>query len=116
MKSGQIQNSQITASSFYPHQSIFHGPTNARLDRPSDGATTGSWSAAVSDGNQWIQADLGTVKDVSGIVLQGSQTNNIWSSLWVTEYKVQYSSDGVTWRYVQDSGRISDMVRSLNDK
>ena len=113
MKSEEIKDSQITASSSSMYNNIDHGPTYARLDRPrGDGSSTGSWSAAFKNCLQWIQADLGTMKYVSGIVLQGRQGID----QWVTEYKVQYSSDGVKWRYVQDSDRISDMVSSRNDK
>ena len=107
MKSGNIQDSQITWSSVWNS----NGVPNARLDRHAQGSA-GSWSAAVNNINQWIQADLGTVKYVSGIVLQGKHSDQL--NQWVTEYKVQYSSDGVTWRYVQDSNRISDMVSSRN--
>ena len=113
MKSGDIQDRQITSSSSATAGGKYHGPTYARLDRPrGDGSSTGSWSAAFKNCLQWIQADLGTMKYVSGIVLQGRQGID----QWVTEYKVQYSSDGVKWRYVQDSDRISDMVSSRNDK
>ena len=109
MKDGSILDSQITASTTWPDPNVGHGPSNARLDRPTDGGTTGAWSAEVQNVIQWMKADLGTVKYVSGIVLQGRQD----SDQWVTEYKVQYSYDDETWTYVKVAGQSSDMVSSL---
>ena len=109
MKDGSIPDSQLTASSLWPSTKITSA-SNARLDRPADSVTTGAWIAEANDVNPWIKADIGTVKYVSGIVLQGRPALD----QWVTEYKVQYSYDDVTWSYVKDAGQNSDMVSFLN--
>ena len=109
MKDGRILDSQITASTTWPDTNFDQYPSHARLDRPAGGGTYGSWIAEFNDVIQWIKADLGTVKYVSGIVLQGRQD----SDQWVTGYKVQYSYDDETWTYIKDVGQSSDMVSSL---
>ena len=104
MKDGTIKDNQITSSTEWAAN---HGATNARLDRPAGHGRTGGWSAKTNDVNQWIQADLGAIRSVSGIVIQGRSDYN----QWVTKYQVQYSEDGVTWKYVKDDEQKNDMVR-----
>ncbi|MGH0164673.1 UNVERIFIED_CONTAM: hypothetical protein FKN15_047304 [Acipenser sinensis] len=56
--------------------------------------------------NSWIQVNLGEVKKVTGVVLQGCPTDDHW----VKSYKVQISADGSTWTNYQDTnGRWNDV-------
>ena len=97
MEDGSILDNQITASSEW---NANHGPSNARLNRPATPPTTGAWSAKTNNRNQWIQADLGGLKWVSGVVTQGR--NGAYSQ-WVTRFNVQYSENGQIRNYVEDS-------------
>ena len=54
------------------------------------GGRTGAWSAKTNDKGQWIQVNLGEMKEITKIGLQGRQDY----SQWVTKYKVSYSKDG----------------------
>ena len=45
-----------------------------------------------------VQVDLGIPSIVSGLVMQGRY--NI--DQWVTQYKIQYSLDEITWFYLTD--------------
>jgi hypothetical protein len=99
LEDGRITDTQITASSEWRDD---HGATNARLNRPEQSGTTGAWSAETNNANQWIQADLGGVKSIGGVLIQGR--NNY--AQWVTKFKVQYSADNANWDYVQN-GRVS---------
>ena len=103
VEDGRITDSQLKASS--EHDSN-HGVTNARLNRPAQSGTTGAWSAKTNDANQWIQADLGFQQSVAGVMLQGRQDG----PQWVTKFKVQYSDDGVNWKYVQQTNNQGEMV------
>ena len=105
MEDWRIPDSQITASTY---MEIYFVPSNARLNRASDSTTSfGSWSSAFRDAYQWIQVDLGFVMIVSGIVLQGREGR----VQYVTKYKVRYSDDGSSWRWVKDSSGQDNMVR-----
>ncbi len=64
------------------------------------------WSAATNDINQWIQADLGAVVIVTGVLIQGRSDLD----QWVTKFKVEHSNDGVYWKYVQDPTTKLDKV------
>ena len=92
MEDRRILDSQINASSESTDRQAF----KARLDRAL--SAEGSWSAAVNEAYQWIQVDLGVLKRVSGIVLQGRQ--DLYQ--WVTKYKVDYSVDPMSWMWVKD--------------
>jgi len=71
-----------------------HGPTNARLHKPSGGGKTGAWSAQVNDANQWIQVTF--VDDLTKVTAIGIQGRYDYDQ-WVTKYKVSYSVDGTNF-------------------
>ncbi|MGW1773868.1 endo-alpha-N-acetylgalactosaminidase family protein [Streptomyces sp. NPDC002104] len=56
----------------------------------TDGSATSRWSSAFAD-PQWIQVDLGSVKNVNRVVLN-------WEVAYGRAYTVQLSDDGATWR------------------
>ena len=96
MKDGTIEDSQLQASTIWD---VRHGQNNARLDRSAANGNRGAWCAKTNNLDQWIQVQFRTMTTVSGIILQGRGDHN----QWVTKYKVQYSIDGVNWRFVRDA-------------
>ena len=103
MEDGRIQDNQITASTFFNAESA---PSNARLNQ---NIGEGGWSAAASDTNQWIQANLLISTMVTGVITQGKGLRD----QWVTKFKVQYSDDGVSFTYVKDPANQNDLVRCV---
>ena len=101
MENNKIADDQITASSeWYSASGKYHGANNARLNRPSQPGSIGAWCAAASDVNPWIQVDLSSPTWITGVRIQERGD----SRQWVTECKVEYSSNGQNWMYVQSSG------------
>ncbi|KAK3746440.1 hypothetical protein QZH41_005588 [Actinostola sp. cb2023] len=69
MESGEIKDSQITASSYFDDATA---PSYARLHmKPVRGGHDGGWVAKTRIDPQWVQIDLGTVKKVTAIATQG---------------------------------------------
>ncbi|CAL8384873.1 unnamed protein product [Gadus morhua 'NCC'] len=83
VEDGNISDSQLRASSSW-------GPST-----PDKGRLHGStcWRPSISDSASWIQADLGQVRKVTGVVIQGCPDNDHW----VTKFKIQHSLDGSAW-------------------
>ena len=54
------------------------------------------------DSASWIQADLGQVRKVTGVVIQGCPNEDHW----VTKFKVQHSMDGSTWTAYTADGEV----------
>ncbi|XP_078346349.1 uncharacterized protein LOC144631708 isoform X1 [Oculina patagonica] len=115
MENGRIQDSAITASSLWDAN---HGPNNARIYHRAGGGRTGAWSTKTSDKGQWIQVDLGKIKEVTKVGIQGRQDYG----QWVTEYRVSYSTDGQHFtvqnqEYIgnkdQNSLVINDLVQPI---
>jgi len=99
MESGSISDAQITASSEY---SSYFAAEDSRLH------TGTAWSAATNDASQWLQIHLGVqYPTVTRVATQGSSAY----SEWVTEYKLQFSNDGVTFQYYVEQGQVTDKVR-----
>jgi len=72
-----------------------------------------AWSSAILDSHQWLQLDLGSVKRVSGIVIQGRAD---YYNQFVSQYTVDYSESGTTWTRIEGdfTGMGTQDVRSRN--
>ncbi|XP_072039795.1 lactadherin-like [Amphiura filiformis] len=115
IEDGRIPDNKLTASTVWDD---YHGPSNARLNRPAEYPTVGSWSAKYNNISQWIQVDLGVLVGVTGVLIQG-RAYNVDARLlggsdccpqWVTEFKVQHSNDGIDWHYVLSHNNQDAMI------
>ncbi|CAL1537953.1 unnamed protein product [Lymnaea stagnalis] len=78
---------QITASS----SQTGHGPVNARLQPVQENQQLSYWIPSDSDSNPWIQLDLGQIKLIRGLTIQGDSTVNNY----VTKFKLQFSQTDI---------------------
>ena len=106
MENGAIANSQITASSQWDDD---HAPFQGRLHFKKSGNKQGSWSAARSDHNQWLQVDLSGL--YTRVVRVATQGRNAFNYQWVTKYKLQFSNDGLNFVYYRERGQTVDKVK-----
>jgi len=115
MENDQIPDSSITASSVWAAN---HGPNNARIYHMAGGGRTGAWSARTNDKGQWIQVNLGKIRQLTKVGIQGRQDN----AQWVTKYRVSYSTDGqhftsqnqeYTGSKDQNTVVISDLIQPI---
>ena len=105
MEFGAIKDAQIKASSEWD---LNHAAIQGRLNFQKSGKKRGAWSARYNDSNPWLQIDLqGSYTKVTAVASQGRHQLN----QWVTKYKLQYSNDGVTFRYFREEGQTVDKVR-----
>ena len=102
MENYQITAAQISASTQLDENYV---PSHGRLNYMGDG---GAWAAKVNDSNQWIQIDLRVEANVTFVATQGR-----YADLYqrVTEYKLQYSKDGLSFQVYKQAGNNSDKVR-----
>ncbi|XP_066270083.1 uncharacterized protein [Branchiostoma lanceolatum] len=87
MESGTIPDGSITASSF---QSVGTEPYIGRLNSLRG---FGTWLSKYRTIGEWLQVDLGELKRVMGTIIQSRATY----ASWVTSFKLQYSTDRITW-------------------
>ena len=71
----------------------------------------GAWAAAANDLNQWFQIDLRVEANVTFVATQGRYAD---PNQRVTQYKLQYSRNGMSFQFYKQTGEISDMVRSIH--
>ncbi|XP_073489468.1 neuropilin-2 isoform X1 [Aquarana catesbeiana] len=99
MMSGLISDSQITASSA---REYLWQPGVARLVSSRSGWFT--HITAEDAGKEWLQVDLGAVKTVKGIIIQGARGGDTSTEnrAFVRKFKVGYSLNGNDWEFVKD--------------
>ena len=102
MENYQITAEQISASSQFDENYV---PSHGRLNYMGDG---GAWAAKVIDLNQWIQIDLRVEANITFVATQGSYAG---PHQRVTQYKLQYSKDGLSFQIYKQPGENSDKVR-----
>ena len=105
MESRQIADNQLTSSST---RGTFFAPSNARLNQISGTTNAGAWSPSSADTNQYVQVNLLSPQQLTGVITQGRPDT---VDEWVTQFRVQYSLDGVNWVYVTGQGSTQPQVR-----
>ena len=100
MESQVISDAQITASTQV--NNFF----SARLN-------LGGWVAIPIDPRQWLQVDLGTYASVTSVATQGVKIE--WVKLWIVSYNLQYSDDGLTFRFYKGPGETQPKVYTENN-
>ena len=104
MENLQITAAQISASSQFDGNLP---PAHARLHFKGG---YGAWAAAANDLNQWFQIDLRVEANVTFVATQGRFAD---PNQRVTQYKLQYSKDGISFQFYKQTGEVSDKVRSI---
>ena len=99
MESGDIKDSQVTASSF---KNDNRQPFSARLhNRLVD------WKPGSNSGGEWLQIDFIDGVAVKKVATQGGVFGG---NNWVTSYKLSFSRDAVSWEFFDENGQ--DKVRT----
>jgi hypothetical protein len=88
-----LDYNHVAASSVWGNDRIGYKHGRGRLD------SVQAWSARYNDRNQWYQMDLGTVRNVTGVITIGRPDGG---TQWVTQFKAKWSADGRTWHDVED--------------
>ncbi|NXT80276.1 DCBD1 protein, partial [Zapornia atra] len=75
-------------------------------ERAALGTTGHSWAAEPGSQGAWLELDLGTRRNVTGIITKGSEPYDYY----VMSYRVSSSRDGKNWRPYRGSGGQEDKV------
>lgn len=106
MESKELPDSAIDASSFIAGRE----PRLARLNNvPIANGHRGAWAPARNEVGQWLQIDLGKERLLAKLATQGRPSDPF---LWVTSYKIKFSSDSVKWEEYKenDAVKVFDMI------
>lgn len=94
MQNGEINDSQISASSSSTNLQAWRARLNRRLRK--------AWCTIATELlPQFLQIDLREIKTVSYIATQGLPRKEAW----VTSYSLEYSADGTQWMEYKETGR-----------
>lgn len=99
MRSGEIANSQISASS---ELNDFHAAILGRLESRIAGTKKGAWVAPQEDLNPWLQIDL--LRQDTRITLIATHGRSDLAQ-WVTKYSLLYSNDTSNFLYYKEQGQ-----------
>ena len=106
MENRAISDAQITSSSQLENR---FSAVQARLYSKADGNSQEGWASLQDDLSQWLQVDLGSYTTVTRVATQGRYGHD----QWVTAYRLQYSDDGDTFHFFEDSGGNSAKVHCM---
>jgi len=110
MESGAISDAQISASTEW---STSYGAIYSRLYFRGNEHIKGAWAAKTNDANQWLQIDLiGQDSFVTRVATQGRHD----FVQWVTQYRLQYSNDSLTFLDYREDGKIAIKVKYLTNQ
>ncbi|XP_059109118.1 lactadherin isoform X2 [Peromyscus eremicus] len=102
LKNNSIPDSQMTASSSYKTWNLRAFGWYPHLGRLDMQGKINAWTAQSNSNKEWLQVDLGTQKEVTGIITQGAR--DFGHIQYVASYKVAYSNDGVQWTVYEEQG------------
>ncbi|PFX14773.1 Lactadherin [Stylophora pistillata] len=101
-----IPDARMTASSFYDS---YRHPYYGRLNETRG---SGAWCPKTkSNRTDYLQVDMGEVRFLCAVATQGYRR----SSVWTTSYKLQLSTDGVTWNTYEETN-IEKVFRGNSDR
>ncbi|XP_062370855.1 coagulation factor V [Cinclus cinclus] len=102
MESGEIKNTQITASST---KTSWFNTWDASLARLNQNGKMNAWRAKLNNNQQWLQIDLLTVKKITAIATQG--VTSMSAENFVKTYVLLYSNEGSKWKsYTEGSSSV----------
>ncbi|CAB4005089.1 Hypothetical predicted protein [Paramuricea clavata] len=105
IESGDLPNHAFLASSYKSGHFAYHGRLNNRIRKINETKRIwGAWCADDADKNQYIQVDLQTVRNVSGLATQGY----VYGS--VTSYQIMYSVNGKQWFQYKDNSTMKSKI------
>ncbi|MBN3298976.1 CPXM2 protein, partial [Amia calva] len=103
----KIDDFQLHASTIKRYGLGAHrGRLNIQAGIYEDDFYDGAWCAGRNDPLQWFEVDARRLTKFTGVITQGR--NSLWSSDWVTSYKVMVSNDSHTWVTIRNG--THDMI------
>ena len=107
MENKAITDTQLSASSEWVHSEVSHSPPQGRLNYKGRDHLAGAWCPERTDNNPWLQVDFGNCTIVTAIATQG---RNGWGYWWVTKYQLNYSDNGVAFKFYMEPPSTSAKV------
>ncbi|XP_061087264.1 inactive carboxypeptidase-like protein X2 [Conger conger] len=103
----KIDDFQLHASTMRRYGLGAHrGRLNIQAGLYEDEFYDGAWCAGRTDPLQWFEVDARRLTKFTGVITQGR--SSLWSSDWVTSYKVLVSNDSHTWVTIKNG--TEDMI------
>ncbi|XP_037400221.1 inactive carboxypeptidase-like protein X2 isoform X2 [Pygocentrus nattereri] len=100
----KIDDFQLHASTMQRYGLGAHrGRLNIQAGLYEDDLYDGGWCAGRNDPLQWFEVDARRLTKFTGVITQGR--SSLWSSDWVTSYRVLVSNDSHTWVTLKNGSR-----------
>ncbi|XP_072524003.1 inactive carboxypeptidase-like protein X2 [Salminus brasiliensis] len=100
----KIDDFQLHASTMQRYGLGAHrGRLNIQAGLYEDDLYDGGWCAGRNDPLQWFEVDARRLTKFTGVITQGR--SSLWSSDWVTSYRVQISNDSHSWVTLKNGSR-----------
>uniref|UniRef100_A0A8C6UQ31 Inactive carboxypeptidase-like protein X2 n=1 Tax=Neogobius melanostomus TaxID=47308 RepID=A0A8C6UQ31_9GOBI len=109
----KIDDFQLHASSTLRYGLGAHrGRLNIQAGLYEDDLYDGAWCAGRNDALQWFEVDARRLTKFTGVITQGR--SSLWSSDWVTSYRVMVSNDSHSWITLKNGSK--DLIFQANSE
>ncbi|NXF88208.1 DCBD1 protein, partial [Eubucco bourcierii] len=102
-----LEVAAFNASSWWHEVDVLGQDRAWVAERAALGTDGHSWAAEPSSETAWLELDLGTRRNITGIITKGSSEHHDY---YVRSYRVSSSRDGKNWKPYRGSGAQEDKV------
>uniref|UniRef100_A0ABM5ER06 Discoidin, CUB and LCCL domain-containing protein 1-like isoform X1 n=1 Tax=Pogona vitticeps TaxID=103695 RepID=A0ABM5ER06_9SAUR len=103
---GTLDIASFNASSCWHEQDAVGQNKVWAAEQAALGADGGSWAADQNSADEWLEADLGGRRNITGIITKGSPQHNYY----VKSYQILSSRDGKNWKVYKSSGATEEKI------
>lgn len=104
-----IPDTSFSASSVHSSLLRSWSPSLARLHQEG---SANAWRPMNNNPHEWLQVDLGSVKRIAGVVIQGA--HSLLTQMMVTEFSVTVSQDARSWHSVLEENSHREKIFTGN--
>lgn len=112
-----VSNSIVLSQIVYTQSSVYGTNLAATNSGMTNGIFAETKQTGTNNGNEWVMMDLGSVKNVTSVIVGSDFTNTLeggWGKSWTENRNVQYSNDNTNWTQAFNTGTFTQGIKTFS--